>query len=51
MVSFRKTMEKLRLIELEHLYVEISYISGKVHAPSEFSSKIEDITFAISKQK
>lgn len=44
-------MEKLRIIELEHLYVEIYYISGKVHAPSELSSKIEDITFPISKQK
>ena len=44
-------MEKLSLIDLEHLYGVTCYISGKMHASSELTSKIEGITSAVSKKK
>lgn len=44
-------MEKLSLIDLEHLYGLTCYISGKMHASSELTSKIEGITSAVSKKK
>ena len=50
LISFRKTMEKLSLIDLEHLYGVTCYISGKMLASSELTSKIEGITSAVSKK-
>lgn len=43
-------MEKLSLIDLEHLYGVTCYISGKMHASSGLASKIEGITSAVSKK-
>ena len=43
-------MEKLTLIELEHLSCEISYIIGRTHAPCELANKLENIEFAMAKK-
>lgn len=43
-------MDKLSLIELEHLYVEICYICWSMHASTELADKMENIAFAIAKK-